>query len=142
MVDGIPILTNKGKQVIQSNQAVVSARCRNILVQVDGKRSFDDIRNVLRGLDGLDEGIATLVKEQFVTVSQNCNDIVKSLVQELLGPKAPTLLKKIDDLHAKYGEACWEHLDDLDKAARLFYGEVVAENLKSEIARIIRENKK
>lgn len=142
MADNIPMLTDKGRQAIQSGQTMVTARCRNILVQVDGKRSFDDIRNVLRGLEGLEEAIAKLVDEGFVIVNRDCKDIVKSIVRQMLGAQSPTLLKKIDEMHTKYGESCWEHLDELEKSARLFYGEVVAEKLKTEISKIIREKQK
>ena len=142
MADGIPTLTEKGRQAIQHSQTNVTARCRNILVQVDGKRSFDNIRKVLRGLEGKEEAITKLVEEGFVALNRDCKDIVKSLVLQMLGAKAPTLIKKIDDMHAKYGESCLEHMDELDKFTRLFYGEVVAENMKTEIVRIIREAKK
>ena len=60
----------------------------------------------------------------------------------MLGPKAPTLIKKIDDMHAKYGETCWAHMEELYKTARLFYGEIVADNLKTEITKILRETGK
>ena len=60
----------------------------------------------------------------------------------MLGAKSATLIKKIDDLHAKYGDQCWEHLDEVDKIARMFYGEVVADQLKQEIAKILRETRK
>ena len=142
MADNIPMLTDKGRQAIQSGQTMVTARCRNILVQVDGKRSFDEIRNVLRGLEGLEEAITKLVDEGFVLVNRDCKDIVKSIVVQILGTQSPTLLKKIDEMHAKYGESCWEHLEELEKSARLFYGEVVAGKLKTEIGNIIREKQK
>jgi hypothetical protein len=45
-------------------------------------------------------------------------------------------------VHAKYGDACWDHLDELDKTARLFYGQEVANKLRIEIEKIISETKK
>lgn len=139
---GIPQLTQKGRDAIKNMPPELTARCRNILVQVDGRQSLDDIRTILKGLDGVEESIQKLLAGKYVEISRECIDMVKALAEQMLGLKAPTLLKKIDELHAKHGDACWEHLDDLDKTARLFYGEVVAENLKKEISRLIREAKK
>ena len=139
---GIPKLTEKGRDAIKNMPPDLTARCRNILVQVDGTRSLDDIRTTLKGLDAIEESIRKLLAGKYVEISRECKDMVKALVEQMLGLKAPTLLKKIDELHARHGDACWEHLDDLDKTARLFYGEVVAENLKKEISRLIRETKK
>ncbi len=121
--------------------ADLTAKCRNILVQVDGKRSLDQIRNTLRGLLGFDEALNMLITGEYIAVSMECKDIVMQLVRQMLGPKAPTLIKKIDEMHSKYGEACWEHIDELDKTARLFYGEVIADKLKIEITRILSEIK-
>jgi len=42
----------------------------------------------------------------------------------------------------KYGDYCWDHLDELYKTARVFFGEVVADNLKSEITKILFETQK
>jgi hypothetical protein len=39
-------------------------------------------------------------------------------------------------------DRCWEHLDELDKVARLFYGEVTAQSLKKDISKIIQETRK
>jgi hypothetical protein len=139
---GIPKLTQKGRDAIKNMPPELTARCRNILVQVDGSRSLDDIRAALKGLDGIEEAIARLVAGTYIEVSRECIDMVKALAEQLLGPKAPTLLKKIDDLHAKHGDACWDHLEEVDKTARLFYGEVVADKLKTEIARLVRQAKK
>ncbi len=139
---GIPKLTQKGRDAVKNMPPELTARCRNILVQVDGSRSLDDIRTTLKGLDGIEEAIAKLAAGTYIEVSRECLDMVKALAEQMLGPKAPTLIKKIEELHAKHGDACWEHLDDVDKTARLFYGEVVAEKLKTEIARLIRETKK
>ncbi len=94
---------------------------------------------MFRGLKGLEESLQRLITGTFVEVSRNCRDLIKLQAEQMLGPKAPTLLKKIDELHTKYGDSCWDHLDELYKTARLFYGEVVADNLKSEIANILRE---
>lgn len=134
---GIPVLTQKGKEALKNMPPDLSAFCRNVLVQVDGKRSLDDIRSVFKGLETLEESIQKLVTGGYVNVSQDCKDIVKSLILQSLGPKSPTLLKKLDELHAKYGDQCWDHIEELDKVARLFYGEVVAQNLKADIGKII-----
>ena len=139
---GIAKLTQKGRDAVKSMPEELTARCRNILVQVDGSRSLDDIRTALKGLDGIEEAIEKLIAGAYIEVSRQCIDMVKGLAEQLLGPKAPTLIKKIEELHAKHGDACWEHLDEVDKTARLFYGEVVAEKLKTEITRLIRAAKK
>ncbi len=139
---GIPKLTQKGRDAIKNMPPELNARCRNILVQVDGRQSLSDIRTILKGLDGIEEAIEKLVSGEYVEVSRECIDMVRALAERLLGPKAPTLLKKLDELHAKHGDACWDHVDELDKTARLFYGEVVAEQLKTEIARLVRDAKK
>ncbi len=54
MERGIPVLTEKGRDALKSSPPDLTARCRNVLVQVDGKRSFDDIRKTLNGLDRRD----------------------------------------------------------------------------------------
>jgi len=137
MADGIPILTDKGREAVKNPQASMTARCRSILVQIDGKRSLTNIRTSLRGLEGLEESISKLLTDGYMTVSLECRDLVKDVVTRLLGAKAPTLLRKIDDLHAKFGDNCWDHLDEIEKAARLFYGEVIANQLKAEISNVI-----
>ncbi len=140
MSSGIPVLTEKGREAIKNMQADMTARCRSVLVQVDGKRSLDEIRAMLRGLDGLEEAITKLMNEGYLTASRSCKDLVKDIALKQLGTaKAATILRKIDELHAKYGEGCWDHLDELDKAARLFYGETIAQNLRNDIVRIVRE---
>lgn len=141
-MSGILILTQKGKEALKHAPADMSALCRNILVQVDGKKSIDDMATMFRGLKGLEEAIQKLQNGNYVQLSLECKDLVKSLVQQILGSKAPTILKKIDDMHAKYGDACWDHLDEIDKTARLFYGEVVADKIKAEIQKILRETQK
>jgi hypothetical protein len=142
MESGIPVLTDKGRKAVQNLQSEVTAKCRNILVQVDGKRTLDDIRAVLKGLDGVEDGITKLVAEEYIQVTRDCRSIVESLINKQLGNKAPMLLRKLEELHARYKDACWDHLGELDKAARLFYGEVVAEKLRAEIAKIVQEAKK
>lgn len=139
---GIPVLTHKGKEALKHAPPDLSPLCRNILVQVDGKRSLDDVLNLFRGLKGLEESMQKLFAGHFIQATRDCHDLVKSMVQQMLGPKAPTLLKKIDDMQAAYGDACWEHLDELEKTARMFYGEVVATDLKSQITRLVQESKK
>lgn len=139
---GIPKLTQKGRDAVKNMPPELTARCRNVLVQVDGTRSLDDIRAELKGLDGIEDAIAKLVAGTYIEVSRECIDMVKALAEQMLGPKAPTLIKKIEELHARYGDACWDHMDDVDKTARLFYGAVVADKLKTEIARLLREAKK
>jgi len=142
MESGILILTQKGSEALKKAPAELSPLCRNILVQVDGKKSVGDINVMFRGLKGLEESLQRLFGGNYVEVSRECADLVKALALQMLGPKSPTLIKKIDEIHAKYGDACWDHLEDLDKTARLFYGEVVADNLKNGIAKIIRETNK
>jgi hypothetical protein len=142
MESGILILTPKGRDALKNNPPDLSPLCRNILVQVDGKKSVDDVLSMFRGLKGLEDSLQRLFAGSYLSVSRECKDLIKSLAQQLLGAKAPTLLKKIDDLHAKYGDTCWDHLDEVDKTARLFYGEVVADNLKAEMAKILRETKR
>ncbi|OGW37937.1 MAG: hypothetical protein A2010_13225 [Nitrospirae bacterium GWD2_57_9] len=139
---GILVLTAKGSDALKNTPPDLSPICRNILVQVDGKKSIEDIQTMFRGLKGLEDAIQKLLAGNFVETSRQCKDLVKAIAQEMLGAKAPTLLKKIDDLHAKYGEQCWEHVDEIEKLARLFYGEVTADQLKTEIAKIVRETKK
>jgi hypothetical protein len=97
---------------------------------------------MFRGLKGLEEALQRLFDGNFVQVSRECRDLIILLARQMLGSKAPTLIKKIDEMHAKYGEACWDHLDEVYKTARLFYGEVVADSLKTEILKILRETKK
>lgn len=138
----IPVLTNKGRDAIAGKTACSTARCRSILVQIDGKRSLDDIRGLLRGLDGLEESITTLVKDGFISVDRECKDIVKSIAQKVLGAKSPTITRKIDEMYQKYGESCWDHMDEFDKAARLFYGEVLASTLRSEIEKALSEHRR
>jgi len=120
----------------------LNAVCRNILVQVDGKKSADDILVMFRGLKSFDESIQKLLLGGYIKISRECKDLVKSLALQMLGPKAPTIITKIEEMHTKYGDACWTHLDELDRTARLFYGEVIANDLKTGIEKIIRETKK
>ncbi len=143
METGILVLTQKGKEALKEPPAELSPLCRNILVQVDGKKSLEDIHTTLKGLKGLEEGIRRLFDGQFVVISRECKDLIKMLAQKMLGAKAPTLLKKIDELDAKYGPAaCWDHIDEVEKTARMFYGEVIANDLKAEIVKILRETHK
>jgi hypothetical protein len=142
MQSGIPVLTQKGREALKNAPPDLSPLCRNILVQVDGKKSLEDIQTTLRGLKGLGEAIQRLLGGNFMRISRECTDLIKALAQQMLGAKAPTLIKKIDDLHAKYGDHCWQHLEEVEKTARLFYGEVIANNLKTEISKILRETQK
>jgi hypothetical protein len=142
MESGILLLTEKGREALKKAPAELSPLCRNILVQVDGKKSVADISTMFRGLKGLEDSLQRLFGGNYVAIARECKDLIKGLAEQMLGTKAPTLVKKIEEIHAKYGDACWDHLDELDKTARLFYGEVVASNLKTEIAKIIRETKK
>ena len=142
MASGTPILTEKGREAVKNPQTSLTARCRSVLVQIDGRRSIDEVRNSLRGLDGLEEAIKKLVDEGYVNLAQDCRDIIKDAAVRILGAKSPTINRKIDELHAKYGDGCWGHLDELDKAARLFYGADVSENLKKEFVRILKEHGK
>ena len=137
------MLTEKGRNAVKNPSSDLTARCRSVLVQVDGKRSLDDIRSQLRGLEGLEEAISKLLNEGFLSTTSSCKDLVKDIALKQLGPaKAATILRKIDELDAKYGDACWDHLEELEKAARLFYGETIAQNLKNDIAKVVRESKK
>jgi len=137
MASGTPILTDKGREAIKNPQSSLTARCRSVLVQIDGKRSIDEVRNSLRGLEGLEEAITKLTNEGYVNLAQDCRDIVKDAAVRILGAKSPTINRKIDELHTKYGDGCWTRLDELDKTARLFYGADVAEKLKQEFVRIL-----
>lgn len=67
---------------------------------------------------------------------------MKEASENLLGAKSATISRKIDEIHAKYGDACWKHLDGLDRSSRLFYGELGAPNLTNEIAEFIEETRK
>lgn len=142
MESGILVLTQKGLAALTTAPAELSPLCRNVLVQVDGKKSIDDINTMFRGLKGLEETMQRLFTGNYIQVSRACKDLVKTLAQQMLGTKSPMIVKKLDDLHTKYGDACWDHLDELDRTARLFYGEVVAANLKTEIIKIIGETKR
>ncbi len=142
MESGILILTQQGKDALKNAPPNLSPLCRNILVQIDGKKSIEDLQIMFRGLKGLEESLQRLFDGNFIQISRECKDLIKSLAQQLLGSKAPTLIKKIDEMHVKYGDACWDHLEELYKTARLFYGEVVADNLKTEITKILRETRK
>ena len=142
MQQGIPVLTKKGQEALRNAPPDLSPACRNVLVQTDGKKTVDDIQKMFRGLKGLDEAMERLFAGGYLEISRQCIDLVKALVQQMLGPKAPTLLKKIDEMHAKYGDACWDHIDELNKTARMFYGEVLADNLKTEISRLVQESRK
>ncbi len=142
MESGILVLTQKGKEALKNAPAELSPLCRNILVQVDGKKSVDDFHSMFTGLKGLEDSLQRLFGGNYVQITRECLDLVKSLAEQMLGPKSPIFVKKIDEMHAKYGEACWDHIEELDKTARLFYGKVVADNLKTEIAKILRETKK
>jgi hypothetical protein len=139
VLSGILVLSQKGSDALKHPPADLTLLCRNILVQVDGKRSVDDLRALLRGLKGLDESLERLVSTGFVNVTRSCRSLVIALAEHRLGPKASTLVKKIDELHGKYGESCWAHLDELYKTARLFYGGEEADYLKREITRILQE---
>jgi hypothetical protein len=141
MEHGIPMLTQKGRDAIKSMPPDLTARCRNILVQVDGKRSVEKIFNTLQGLDGLADAFQKLLAGQYVQIPPDCTSLITALARQMLGPKAPALIKKIEELHVKYGEHCWDHMDELDKTARLFYGEVVADKLDAEIKKIVLASK-
>jgi len=138
MASGTPILTDKGREAVKNPQTSLTARCRSVLVQIDGRRTIDEVRNSLRGLEGLEEAIKKLTDEGYLNLAQDCRDIIKDAAVRILGAKSPTINRKIDELHAKYGDGCWTHLDELDKAARLFYGADVADNLKQEFVRILK----
>jgi hypothetical protein len=139
---GILTLTQKGREALKKPSADLSPLCRNILIQVDGKKSIEDLQLMFRGLKGLDESLQRLMSGAYVQASLDCRDFIKLQSEKMLGPKAMTLIKKIDELYAKYDDTCWDHLDELYKTARLFYGEVVADNLRSEITKILTESKK
>lgn len=142
MESGIPVLTQKGRGALKGSSPDMTSLCRNILVQVDGKKSVGDILTMFRGLKGLDDAIQKLFSGNFIQVSRECKDLIKGVAEQMLGSKSATLIKKIDDLHARYGEQCWDHLDEVEKLTRMFYGEVVADQLKAEISKILREVRK
>ena len=139
MASGVPVLTNKGRDALKTMPLDLTARCRSILVLVDGKRSLDDIRASLRMLEGLEDGIARLISGGYVQVEQTCKDVVKQIAERILGLKSPSITRKLDEMHAKYGDACWQHLDELDKAARLYLGADLADKLKAEIKKVLDE---
>jgi hypothetical protein len=141
MESGIIILTHKGQEALHNTPPELSPTCRNILIQVDGKKSVENIKTMLRGLKGLDDALQKLLDGSFIRISRECKDLIKEMALQLLGPKSPTIIKKIDELHAKYGDSCWDHMEELYKTARLFYGESVADNLKTEISKILQETK-
>ncbi len=141
MESGIPVLTAKGRNALNSSSDITPL-CRNILVQIDGKKSLSDIKTMFRGLKGLDAAMEKIFEGGFAAVAQDCKDLIAAAARQILGEKSQTLIKKIDELHARYGDQCWEHLNDIDKVARLFYGEIVADRLKLEIGKILRETKK
>lgn len=142
MASAIPVLTEKGRDAVKNFTVNVTARCRSVLVQVDGTRSLDDIRALLRGLEGLEESIGTLIQGEYISVAQDCKDIVKGLAVRILGASSPTITRKLDEMHKKYGDSCWDHLDELDKTARLFHGEVLAKTLREEIEKVIADRRK
>lgn len=142
MQSGVITLTPKGRDALKTTPPELSPLCRNILVQIDGKKSIEDLRNMFRGLKGLDDAVEKLFAGRFVELSRDCKNLVTGLAERMLGPKSPTLIRKIDELHAKYGEQCWEHLDELYKLARMFYGEVTADQLKTDILKILQDFKK
>lgn len=142
MESGIPVLTAKGSDALKSTPPEMTPLCRNILVQVDGKKSLADIQSMFRGLKGLDEAVRKLLSGNFIKVSRECSDLIKGLAEQMLGSKSITLVKKIDEIHARYGEQCWDHLDEVEKLARMFYGEVIASELQTGITKILRETRK
>jgi len=142
MESGILILTQKGQAALKNTPLDLSPVCRNILVQVDGKKSAEDIRLMFRGLKGLEEALQRLLTGNFIQISRECRDLIKPLARQMLGSKALTLINKIDELHARYGDTWRDHIDDVYKTARLFYGEVVADSLRTEISKILRETRK
>lgn len=142
MESGIPVLTQKGRDALKTAPAELSSLCRNILVQIDGKKSTEDILAMFRGLKGLEEALQRLYSGNFIQISRECKDLIKALARQMLGTASSTFIRKLDDIHAKYGDSCWDHVHELDKTARLFYGEVVADKLKAEIAKIVSETNK
>ena len=142
MESGIPVLTQKGRDALRTAPADLSSLCRNILVQIDGNKSAEEILVMFRGLKGLEDALDRLYRGNYIQISRECKDLVKALAHQVLGATASTFIRKIDDIQAKYGDSCWKHVDELDKTARLFYGEVVADKLKTEIAKIINETNK
>ena len=142
MASGIPTITAKGREALKSLPVDLTARCRSILVLVDGKRSLDDIRTSLKGLEQLESSIAKLVSGGYVEVDQTCKDIVKQLAERILGVKSPAITRKLDEMHARYGDACWDHMEELDKSARLFLGADLADKLKAEIQKVLSERQK
>lgn len=142
MAAGIPVLTPKGREALKQMTADLTARCRSVLVQVDGKRSLDNIRSQLKGLDGLDDSIKKLVAEKYIELDRDCKGAVMEIAERVLGTKSPSITRKLEEMHSKYGEACWDHLGELDKAARLFYGEGLATQLRTEIEKVLADMKK
>ncbi len=141
-MEGIPVLTEKGRDAVTGTIPEIPPLCRNILIQIDGRKSLADIKTMFRGLKNLDEAMQLLFDGGFVEVTLGCRDLITALAQQMLGVKSQILIQKIDELHGRYGDRCWDHLDEVNKQARLFYGEVVAARLQREIGRILRETSK
>jgi len=137
MIRGIPVLTEKGRKALAARSQDLSLKCRHVLIQVDGKRSLDEIRKTLGRLGGIDEAIEKLSAGDYIEVSSDCRDAVKALAEKILGAKAPVILKKIDELYARHGNDCWKHIDEIDKTARLFYGKVLADELDRAIKELL-----
>jgi len=55
MESGILLMTAKGREALKKASPELSPLCRNILVQVDGKKSAADISMMFRGLKGLED---------------------------------------------------------------------------------------
>lgn len=142
MASDIPVMTAKGRDALKNLPVDLTARCRSILVLIDGKRSLDDIRTSLKGLDQLEESISRLVTKGYVQVDRSCKAQIKEIAERILGAKSPSITRKLDEMQAKYGDACWQHLDELDKTARLFLGADLADKLKAEIQVVLSEQKK
>ena len=97
MESGILVLTQKGRAALETPPPELSPLCRNILVQIDGKKSMIEINTMFRGLKGLEETVQKLLDGNYIQVSRECRDLVKSLAHQLLGPKAPAFIMKIDE---------------------------------------------
>jgi hypothetical protein len=85
--------------------------------------------------DRVYEGLSTADVQK--RVSRERIELVKFMVHKMLGPKSSRFIMKIDELHDRYGERCCDRIEELDEVAQIFYGKLVAKNLREEIARIV-----
>ena len=131
----VPRLTEKGDRARKRPpEASMPVRARNIMVLVDGRKSVEDIREALRGLEGVEEAFRWLLEEGYVTLAGGTGQsVAESLIQALLGrlgEQAAPLCRKVREILKREGTLGPEHLEELDHLARTMYGFKVATELK------------